>query len=81
MKARLIALALAAVIAAATSQPSVARSYRHYGYCTHFLHYDYSHSNALSPMSYIYPAANWGPFFQCHMYFAPVLVALPTPAP
>jgi hypothetical protein len=78
MKARLIVLALAAVVTAATPQSSEARGYRH---CTYFLHYDYAHSNALSPMSTIYPAANWGPFFQCHMYVGPVLVLLRTPAP
>jgi hypothetical protein len=78
MKAKLILLALAAAVAAATPQASEARAYRH---CSYFLHYDYTHTNALSPMSTIYPAANWGPFFQCHMYVSPVLVALPTPAP
>jgi hypothetical protein len=41
------------------------------------LHYDYSHSNSLSPDSYIYPAANWGPFFQCRMYYSPVYVDQP----
>jgi hypothetical protein len=58
------------VLAAITSQPSQARSYGS-GYCLHALHYDYSHSNSLSPYSYIYPAANWGPFFQCRMYYSP----------
>jgi hypothetical protein len=59
------------ILAAATSRPAEARSYGHrYGYCLHALHYDYSHS--LSPYSYIYPAANWGPFFQCRMYYSPV---------
>ena len=80
MKAKLAALALAAIVTAATSQSSEARPYRH-SYCGYFPHYDYSHSNALSPMSYIYPAANWGPFFQCHLYVSPVLVQLPPPAP
>jgi hypothetical protein len=78
MKAGLIALALAAVVLAATPQSSEARAYRHH-YCTYFPHYDYTHSNQLSPMSYIYPVANWGPFFQCHMYVSPVVVVLPAP--
>jgi hypothetical protein len=77
MKVRLIVPALAAAIATATPHSSEARGYRH---CTYFLHYDYAHSNALSPMSTIYPAANWGPFFQCHTYIGPVFVLLPTPA-
>ncbi len=81
MKARPVALGLAALLTAAMPLTSKARSYGHYGHCTHFLHYDYSRSNALSLMSYIYPAANWGPFFQCHMYYAPAMVILPTPAP
>ncbi|TMJ53568.1 MAG: hypothetical protein E6G85_07385 [Alphaproteobacteria bacterium] len=61
------------VFAALTSRPSEARTYAHrFGYCLHALHYDDSHSNSLSPYSYIYPAANWGPFFQCRMYYGPV---------
>lgn len=68
------------VLAAATSRPAEARIYRHgYGYCLHSLHYDYSHSNSLSPLSYIYPAANWGPFFQCRMYVSPVYDYQPLP--
>jgi hypothetical protein len=66
------------VLAAITSQPSQARSYRS-GYCLYALHYDYSHSNNLSPYSYIYPAANWGPFFQCRMYYSPAYVYQPLP--
>ena len=61
------------VLAEGTSKPAEARIYAHRsGYCLHALHYDYSHSNSLSPYSYIYPAANWGPFFQCRMYYSPV---------
>jgi hypothetical protein len=81
MKVGLVVLAVAAVVTTATLKPSEARSYRHYGYCTHFLLYDYTHSNALSPMSYIYPAANWGPFFQCHVYLAPIVYLPASPAP
>jgi hypothetical protein len=80
MKAGVIALAMAAVVLAATVQSSDARAYRHH-YCGYIPHYDYTHSNSLSPMSYIYPAANWGPFFQCHVYVSPVLVVLPATAP
>ncbi len=68
------------VLAAATSRPAEARIYPHrYGYCLHALHYDYSHRNSLSPLSYIYPAANWGPFFQCRMYVSPVYDHQPLP--
>jgi hypothetical protein len=67
-------------LTAINSGPSEARTYPHrFGYCLHALHYDYSHSNSLSPDSYIYPAANWGPFFQCRMYYSPVYVSQPLP--
>jgi hypothetical protein len=82
MKAGLIALTIAATFITAIPQSSEGRTSRRHGYCTYVLHDDYSRSNALSPMSSVYPAANWGPFFQCHMYYAPVSVYLPAaPAP
>jgi hypothetical protein len=75
----LVALAVL-VLASVTSGAAEARIYSHrYGYCLHALHYDYSHSNNLSPYSYFYPAANWGPFFQCRMYYSPVYVYQPLP--
>ena len=79
---RMASVALAvAVVTAAASGPSEARIYVHkHRYCGYGLHYDYTHSNALSPDSYIYPAANWGPFFQCHMYYGPVYLAAPDPS-
>jgi hypothetical protein len=75
MRAGRVALA-AIAIAILTSGPSEARSYvhRHSHYGCH-LYDDYTRSNALSVNSYIYPAANWGPFFRCHMYYSPVVVA------
>jgi hypothetical protein len=77
MRAGRVALAVIAIaIAALTSGPSEARVYahRHSHYGCH-LYDDYTHSNALSVNSYIYPAANWGPFFRCRMYYSPVVVA------
>jgi hypothetical protein len=75
-----IALAVA-VVAAAAPGPSEARTYAHrHHYCGYRLHFDYTHSNALSPDSFIYPAANWGPFFQCRMYYGPVFVYEPDPS-
>jgi hypothetical protein len=68
------------VLAGGISNPAEARIYPHrYGSCLHSLHFDYSHSNSLSPYSYIYPAANWGPFFQCRMYYSPVDAYQPLP--
>jgi hypothetical protein len=77
MKVGSIAVA-AAIVVAATSGPSMARSYAHRHHsCGYGLHYDYSHSNMLSPESYIYPAANWGAFFQCRLYVSPVIYVAP----
>jgi hypothetical protein len=79
MKAVQIALAVIA-IAALAPKPSEARAYAHrHGHHGCPLDDDYMHSNALSANSYIYPAANWGPFFRCRMYYAPVYVVLALP--
>lgn len=73
MKMRSLLFVLSVALAAALSSPAEAR--RHCGYA---LHYDYTHSNFLSPRTYVYPAANWGPFFQCRLYRSPVIY-LPQP--
>lgn len=73
MRTGRVALALLA-ITALTSGPSEARAYRHGHYACH-LYDDYTRSNALSAGSYIYPAANWGPFFHCRMYYSSVVAA------
>ena len=67
---RMASVALAvAVVAAAASGPSEASIYVHkHRYCGYGLHYDYTHSNALSP------------FFQCHMYYGPVYLSEPDPS-
>jgi hypothetical protein len=70
---RLGMILLAAAVFAATTTPSEAR--RH-GRCGYGPYYDYSHSNFLSPLSYVFPA-NWGPFFACRMYVSPVEPPLP----
>jgi hypothetical protein len=70
-----------AVVTAAASGPSEARIYAHRHHsCGYGLHYDYTQANALSPHSSIYPVANWGPFFQCRMYYGPVYLAQPDPS-
>jgi len=75
-----IALAVA-VVTAAASGPSEARIYGHrHRNCGYGLHYDYAHSNALSPYSSIYPVANWGAFFQCRMNYGPIYLAEPDPS-
>ncbi len=65
-------LALAATSLALPS-PAEARAHRHWHHYSYALYYDYSHSNMLSPASYIYPAANWGPFFHRVRHYGPVL--------
>ena len=69
MTMRSLAVAFGLALAVVTSAPAEAKRY----YCGYSLHYDYSHSNFLSPRTYIYPAANWGPFFQCRYYRSPVV--------
>jgi hypothetical protein len=79
MRAGRVALAVIA-IAVSSSGPSEARGYAHrHGHYGCHLYDDYTRSNALSVNSYIYPAANWGPFFRCHMYVSPVLVVPAAP--
>ncbi len=63
-----------AVLTALLSGRSEARIVHNHHSCGYGPYYDYSHSNALSPYSYIYPAANWGRFFQCRMFYSPVYV-------
>lgn len=54
--------------------PAETRAHRHwYHYRDYALYYDYSYGNWQSPLTYIYPAANWGPFFQRVRHYGPVL--------
>jgi hypothetical protein len=74
MQAGPVALAVIAIVAVTSGQAEARSHHRHSYYACHSYD-DYTHSNALSADSYIYPAANWGPFFRCHMYYSPVAVA------
>jgi len=80
MKAGFAALATIAIVAA-TSGSAEARGHHRHSYYGCHMYDDYTHSNALSGLSYIYPAANWGPFFRCRMYYAPVVAAPTGPYP
>lgn len=51
--------------------PAEASARHHCNSCA--LYYDYSYGNWQSPMTYIYPAANWGPFFHRVRHYGPVL--------
>jgi hypothetical protein len=68
-RAALILFVMAAV--AVNLTPSEARNYRH-GRCGYGPYHDYGHGNFLSPLTYIFPVADWGPFFRCRMYYGPV---------
>lgn len=62
---------LAAAVLATTSAPSEARHYRH-SYCQFGPSYDYDQNNSLSPLTRIFPAADWGPFYRCRMYYSSI---------
>jgi hypothetical protein len=74
----LASVAALAVTSLSVPSPAEARAHRHHsGYA---LYYDYSHGNALSATSYVYPAANWGPFFHRVRHYGPVPVVPYQPA-
>jgi hypothetical protein len=74
----LASVAVLAVAALAVPGSAEARTYRHWHhYYSYALYYDYDHGNMLSPASYIYPAANWGPFFYRVRHYGPVLYQPP----
>lgn len=69
-------VAMLAVLAAGGLERAEARTYLHrHAWCG--THQDFGRSNLLSPLTYVYPAANWGPFFACHLYLGPVYVYQP----
>ena len=72
---RSVMILLAAALLATTSTSSEARHYRHNS-CDFGPPNEYSRNNFLSPLSYVYPAADWGPFYRCRMYYTP-MVSLP----
>ena len=74
-KSALILASMAALGAGLLSIPGAAeaRAHRHWHYGSYALYYDYSQSNMLSPATYVYPAANWGPFFHRVRHYGPVL--------
>jgi len=76
----LASVAALAVTSLSVPSPAEARAHRHRHHHGYALYYDYSHGNTLSPMSYVYPAANWGPFFQRVRHYGPVPVVPYQPA-
>ncbi len=74
-KAAVTLASIAALGAALLSVPgsAEARAHRHRHHTHYALYYDYALGNTLSPASYVYPAANWGPFFHRVRHYGPVL--------
>jgi hypothetical protein len=81
-KAATILASVAALAVTSLSVPTSAeaRAYLHRYHSGYALYYDYSHGNGLSAASYVYPAANWGPFFHRVRHYGPVLPYQPSPA-
>jgi len=75
-KAVIILASVAALAVTSLSVPgsAEARAHRHRHHSGYALYYDYSHGNTLSATSYVYPAANWGPFFHRVRHYGPVAV-------
>jgi hypothetical protein len=64
--------------AVATMSSAEARRYRHVSVSTDYLVGDASCSIFPPPALYIYPAANWEPFFRRHVYrYGPILMCAP----
>jgi hypothetical protein len=78
MKKALMVLGLSATLALITGSAQ-ARHWRYHAYCDGITYTDYSHGSSLSPWTYIYPVANWGPFYHCVRHFGPVVYLPPTP--
>jgi hypothetical protein len=72
-------VATLSVILFALSGSAQARAHRHSHHYAggYALYYDYSHGNAQSPTTYVYPAANWGPFFHRVRHYGPVVPYAP----
>jgi hypothetical protein len=71
----IVALVTLVATLLAVPGPAEARIHRHwYHYCSDCaLYYDYSYGNVQSPATYIYPTANWGPFFRRVRHYGPIV--------
>jgi len=75
LKKPTIIVALVTLLATllAVPDPAEARIHRHWYHYNCALYYDYSYGNVQSPATYIYPAANWGPFFHRVRHYGPIV--------
>ena len=65
--------------AIATMSSAEARRYRHVGVYNDYVVSDATCSIVPAPAHYIYPAANWEPFFRRHVYrYGPILTCAPS---
>ena len=62
---------VAALIVTLLASSADARVYRHWH--SHSQPVYYTYGNVQSPWTYIYPAANWGPFFHRVRRYGPIL--------
>jgi hypothetical protein len=77
MKQLRIVLATVAAVSVTgfgTPGPAEARGYWHSRGCGYAPYRDYSLGSVQSPLTYIYPSANWGPFFHCYPHYGPILI-------
>jgi hypothetical protein len=71
MLAMITAITVSGLAAPGSAEAHARRHWHHYDRYT--LYYDYSFSNVQSRWTYIYPAANWGPFFHHVRHYGTVL--------
>ena len=65
--------------AVAAMNSAEARRYRHVGVYNDYVVSDASCSIVPPPALYIYPSANWEPFFRRHVYrYGPILTCAPS---
>jgi hypothetical protein len=78
-KANTIVVSVAALAVTLLAFPGAAkaRAHRHHHYSGYALYYDYSRGNVQSLTTYIYPAANWGPFFHRVRHYGPLVPSVP----
>jgi hypothetical protein len=76
----LTVLVVLGTTAAVTMNPAEARRYRHVGVYNDFVVSDASCSIVPPPPAlYIYPTANWEPFFRRHVYrYGPISACAPS---
>jgi hypothetical protein len=74
-----LAVSVMLATTAAATNSAEARRYRHIGAYTDYMVSDASCGIVAPPTLYIYPAADWEPFFRRHVYrYGPILACTPS---